>query len=160
MTKFKQAVDYIKEQTHIYAEKIRPGVVVKVEFSRRMKNKLGTCDPVRKIITYNLKWVDLNQDNEELLRNLAIHECCHLRFLYHNRDFTNLTRSFGMSDKWAHRSVKNNISIPSRLVAVCPKCDAEHYRHNQPKVDTCCGHCHTEYDSKTKLVFKKVEECI
>jgi len=154
---FKQAVAFMKEQTHIYAERVREGVVVEVKFSRRMKNLWGTCDPVRKIITYNLKWVDVNQNNEEALKALVIHECCHLRFLYHNRDFEGLCQSFGLKTKRTRKNVENIIAVEQKCVGICPGCGKECKRHNLPKYKTSCCCCDSVYNDKYQLHYKRVD---
>jgi len=66
----------------------------KIELSRKMYFTLGRCWPERPHIAYNLAWVVLNKENPEAVRELVLHEVCHLGDRTHGDKFAGLCDKF------------------------------------------------------------------
>lgn len=58
----------------------------------------GACYKEEKLILYSLE--KINAYPLEALRNLAIHEVCHLKHANHSKRFRNLCRKMGITEKY------------------------------------------------------------
>lgn len=86
---------YIAKLTGELAASINKNVVI--EFVNGVHWQ-GCCHKDKHLIRYSTEKVD--RYPLEALRNLAIHEVCHLKYANHSKRFRNLCRKMGITEKY------------------------------------------------------------
>ena len=155
MKQYDRALEYIKEQTQIYANKMI-GEDVTIKFSWNLKRTLGRCHKASKTITYSLPCIRDNADKLHMLKDLAIHECGHLLELGHGAKFKAVMLKYGVGANHT-RKIHNDMVVTYSWVATCNICGYQVGRHKKSNIEASCGQCSDTYDPDNKLVWSKAK---
>lgn len=134
------------------------GSGVVIEFTQRMRHKLGLANLFARSIKLNQRYFSTDP---KLLPYTLFHELTHL-FLYdcyfdpgHTRRFYLKMKDFERTglpiDKQVH--IHRRIANESRYVYVCPGCDHRWYVNERAHKRLSCGHC-WEHKEKTEFPLK------
>ena len=150
-----EAEDYIEKFTKDFAKK-EFDVDINVKFMNTI-NLWGQHSTGKNLIRFSKAFIEANKDNKEVLEDLAIHECCHIKHNNHGKDFKKLCQSFGaISNHTAHRK---DVKVPEPkkyYLYKCDGCGAEEknmkYSSNKGACSNCCNKYNNgEYDEKYRF---------
>ena len=149
------AEDYIEKFTKEFAKK-EFDVDVNVEFMNTI-NLWGQHNGRKTLIRFSKVFIELNKDNKEVLDDLAIHECCHIKYKNHGKDFKKLCQSYGLISN--HIRHRKDIIIPKPkkyYLYRCDNCGEEiknmKYISDKGACPICCNKYNNgEYDKKYRF---------
>jgi len=141
-----EAEDYIEKFTKEFAKK-EFDVDIDIKFMNTI-NLWGQHNKTKNLIRFSKVFVEENKDNKQVLEDLAIHECCHIRHRNHGRFFKNLCQSYGtVSNHTAHRK---DVKVPEPkkyYLYRCDGCGKEIKNMKYTNKGSACINCCKKYNN-------------